>query len=329
MEFIDTAKIFLKAGKGGNGCISYYYKGKKKIASGGNGGKGGSIYLKGNSNLNSLYYIRYHPHQKASHGKNGKAQNQNGKAGEDKIIEVPLGTMVFRENEPEMICELLTEDKIMLLKGGSGGTGNQNFKLSDYDLNKEKNEGKIPREEIFLIELKIIADISLIGLPNAGKSTFISKVSNQKPKIADYPFTSLNPSLGVVELPDYKTLTIADIPGLIEGAHKGKGLGHLFLKHIQRTKFLFFIIDAENDTKISILDTFKLLRNELKFYSKKLLTIKFIVILNKQDKIENYDAINKKIKYLEKQNIKVFLISCKTRYGIKLLLNEMQNIIKN
>ncbi len=325
MKFIDSAKVFLKSGGGGNGCLSYYYRGKKRLPSGGNGGVGGSIYLQGTPSLNNLTYLRYHPHQKAGNGLHGKGKNQNGRSGIDKIIEVPLGTLLLDEQTTEEICETLTPEKILILKGSDGGVGNQNFKTGK-PINEEILQGKSGVEKTFLLELKIMADVGLVGLPNAGKSTFLSKISNQTPKIADYPFTTLFPQLGVVRLADYKSFVVADIPGLIEGAHDGKGLGYRFLKHIQRTKFLFFLIDG-SDEKFSVKQSFLLLKKELALFSEALLKKNFVVLLNKQDKIKKSSILEKEKEYFQKNNIKVYWISGLNGYGIEEFLNEVKKCL--
>ena len=325
MKFIDSAKIYLKPGDGGKGCLSYYYRGKKRFPSGGNGGVGGGVYLQGNSSLNSLTYLKYHPHQKAGNGLHGKGKNQNGRSGKDKIIEVPLGTLLLDEQTQEEICETLTPEKILILKGSEGGVGNQNFKTGKV-INEEILQGKLGIEKTFILELKIIADVGLVGLPNAGKSTFLSKISNQSPKIADYPFTTLFPQLGVVNLADYQSFVVADIPGLIEGAHDGKGLGHRFLKHIQRTKFLFFLIDGSNK-ELSIKQSFLMLKKELALFSKTLLEKNFVVLLNKQDKIKNLSVLEKEKEYFQKNNIKVYWISALSGDGIENFLNEVKKCL--
>jgi GTP-binding protein len=322
LKFIDFARVFFQAGKGGAGCFAFEKYGKKATASGGNGGKGGDIILVGNSSINHLTWLKFHPHQKASDGVAGRGKNQNGAGGADKHIEVPLGTIIWNQEQTQIILEVLEEKEYLLLKGTAGGRGNQNSRRGVF--NEELLLSEPPQEVSFYLELKVIADIGLVGLPNAGKSSFISKVSNQKAKIADYPFTTLHPALGVVSVGDYQSLVIADIPGLIEGANQGKGLGHRFLKHIQRTKILFFFIDISMQNPQGARETFALLEKELTLFSKDLLLKQKIVILNKQDVMKEAGILEKEKNYFQKKKIPVYLISCKTGYGIKELLGKIK-----
>ena len=325
MEFIDFTRVFLRAGKGGDGCFSFEHKGKKSISSGGNGGKGGNIILQGSKRINHLTWLKCHPHQKAGQGVAGKGKNQNGRQGENKFIEVPLGTVVWNEQQTQVVLEVLAEENYLLLEGSKGGSGNQNSRRGVFS--KELLEAAESEQVSFYFELKVIADIGLVGFPNAGKSSFIAKVSNQKPKIADYPFTTLYPALGVITYFDYQTLVVADIPGLIEGASEGKGLGHRFLRHIQRTKVLFFIIDIGIVNPISASKTFSLLSKELELFSQDLLLKQKIVILNKQDIMKDEALMLKDRDYFQNLNIPVYLISCATGYGIDDLLEAIKNLV--
>lgn len=324
MRFVDFTRVFFTAGQGGNGCFSFEYQGKKKISSGGNGGKGGNIILTGKKSLNHLTWIKYHPHQKAGNGVAGKGKQQNGATGMDKCIEVPLGTIVWNSEQTQIILEVLEEKDYLLLEGSPGGRGNQNSQRGFF---QKESLFATPLEEVsFYLELRIIADIGLVGLPNAGKSSFIATVSNQKSKIADYPFTTLHPVLGVIRYSDYQSLLVADIPGIIEGASEGKGLGIRFLKHIQRTKILFFLIDVGLQNLMGAEDTFLTLEKELNFFSPPLLQKQKIVLFNKQDIMENSNNLENEKKFFQKRNIPVYLISCITGYGIKELLKNIKHL---
>ena len=324
MKFVDFTRVFFTAGKGGDGCFSFENQGKKKIATGGNGGKGGDIILVGNQQLNHFTWIKYHPHQKAGNGAKGKSKNQNGAQGKDKRIELPLGSIVWNVEQTQVLLEVLAEKDYLFLEGTKGGRGNQNSQRGCFQ--KELLLAIPPQEISFYLELKIIADIGLVGLPNAGKSSFIARVSNQKPKIADYPFTTLHPSLGVINYPDYHSLVVADIPGIIEGASKGKGLGHRFLKHIQRTRVLFFLIDISTQNTMSAEKTFCILEKELENFSENLLNRQKIVIFNKQDIMKDKASLTQEKKFFYKSNIPVYLISCNTNYGIQDLLAGIKNL---
>ena len=249
MKFLDQAKIHIQSGNGGNGCVSFRREKFVEFGgpNGGNGGKGGDIIIKCVDGLNTLIDYRYRQHFKAKNGSPGMGSDKTGRSGEDTIIEVPRGTLILEEDNEEVIADVVNKDQsLTILKGGNGGFGNAHFKSSENQTPRTANDGENGQEKWIWLRLKLIADIGLIGLPNAGKSTLISTVSEAKPKIADYPFTTLNPVLGIAKYNDNE-LVIADIPGLIEGAHEGKGLGDRFLGHIERCNLLLHLIDA-NDT---------------------------------------------------------------------------------
>ena len=326
--FIDSVKVFLQSGSGGNGCLAYYYRGLKRYPAGGNGGKGGDIYLQGSTELDNLNYLKNHPHQKAEKGAAGQGENKNGRQGREKIIKVPLGTVVLDEAKENIICEIINEsEKVMLLEGSKGGIGNQNSKLKSFNFDNEKLKGSLGVEKTFIFDFKVLTDLAIVGLTNVGKSAFVSKISKQKSKIADYTFTTLTPQLAMVNLPDYRSLRIIDLPGLIDGSHLGKGLGNSFLKHLQRAKFLLFIIDVSKDSQLTISESFTILKKELSLFAKELLKKPIIAILNKQDKLDDLQKLEKEKEYLKKNKIKVYLISSKTGYGINDFINGMQNII--
>jgi len=282
MKFLDQVKIYIKAGNGGDGSPSF--RREKFIEyggpDGGDGGKGGSVIIKSEENLNTLIDYRYQQHHKAERGENGMSQNRSGKSGEDLVLKVPLGTQVFEEDNITLIYDFIKVGEIFVVAaGGKGGLGNTRFKSSTNRAPRKFTKGSIGEEFTIWLQLKTIADIGIIGLPNAGKSSLLASITNANPKIANYQFTTLNPNLGVAAYDD-KEITLADIPGLIEGAHKGTGLGIQFLKHIERCKTLLHLIDiTNNDLEAS----YNQVKNELKRYSPDLLKKKELIVLNKVD----------------------------------------------
>ena len=284
MKFLDQIKIYIKAGNGGDGSPSF--RREKFIEfggpDGGDGGKGGSIILKAERNLNTLIDYRYQQHHKAKRGDNGAGQNRTGKSGDDLILKVPLGTQVFEEDNKTLIFDFTkVGEEFVAATGGKGGLGNTRFKSSTNRAPRKFTKGAIGEEFTIWLQLKTIADIGIIGLPNAGKSSLLAAITNANPKIANYQFTTLNPNLGVASYDD-KEITVADIPGLVEGAHKGTGLGIKFLKHIERCKSLLHLIDITN---IDLKKSYKQVKSELKKYSTKLSQKKELVVLNKTDLI--------------------------------------------
>ncbi len=318
MKFVDSAKVFVKSGKGGAGCASM--RREKFIEfggpNGGDGGRGGSVYFAGDSRLTSLQDYRLHPHQKAGNGMPGQGDNKYGKSGEDKIIRVPLGTIIINDETDEIILEILEEKKVLLLKGGKGGLGNVHFKSSTNRAPRYAQPGEQGQEMTIRLELKIMADVGLVGFPNAGKSTFISSISNAKPKIADYPFTTLVPNLGVVRVANHKTFVVADIPGIIEDAHLGSGLGDQFLKHIQRTSVLAFLIDSADLVTKHPVDVYKVLLNELEQYEAELLKKQRIILLTKIDSIREDLKIEKIISEFRELGEELLPISSVSRKGL-------------
>ena len=285
MKFLDQVKIYIKAGDGGNGSPSF--RREKFIEfggpDGGDGGNGGSIILKSERNLNTLIDYRYQQHHKAERGTDGAGKKRTGRGGEDLILKVPVGTQVFEEDNKTLIFDFKKQnEKFVVASGGKGGLGNVRFKSSTNRAPRKFTKGKKGEEFIIWLQLKTIADIGIIGLPNAGKSSLLSAITGATPKIANYKFTTLNPNLGVA-IYDDKEIVIADIPGLIEGAHKGVGLGIKFLKHIERCKTLLHLIDI---TEKNLESAYKQVKNELKNYSKDLLKKREIIVLNKIDLLE-------------------------------------------
>ena len=285
MKFLDQVKIYVKAGNGGDGSPSF--RREKFIEfggpDGGDGGKGGSVILKSEQNLNTLIDYRYQQHHKAERGENGMGQNRTGKSGEDLILKVPLGTQVFEEDNKTLIYDFVKQgEEFIAAAGGKGGLGNTRFKSSTNRAPKKFTKGYIGEEFTIWLQLKTIADIGIIGLPNAGKSSLLASITNATPKIANYQFTTLNPNLGVASY-DNKEITIADIPGLIEGAHEGTGLGIQFLKHIERCKTILHLIDI---TLNDIEKAYNQVKNELFSYSPELIKKKELIVLNKVDLID-------------------------------------------
>lgn len=298
MKFLDQAKIFVKAGDGGNGIASF--RREKFIEyggpNGGDGGDGGSVILKAVNGLNTLIDFRFAQHFKSENGDKGGSNNKTGHGGKDLYLRVPLGTQVYAEDKKTLIYDFTKEnEEFVLAKGGKGGVGNTKFKSSTNRAPRKFTKGKSGEEISVWLELKIIADVGLIGFPNAGKSSFLTISTKARPKIADYPFTTLKPNLGVVQFDD-KEIVMADIPGLIEGAHKGIGLGDKFLKHVERCKSLLHIIDINED---DLINKYKIIREELSQYSEKLTKKKEIVVFNKIDLLTEEEK-NNKIKEFKK-----------------------------
>ena len=298
MKFLDQVKIYVKAGNGGDGSPSF--RREKFIEfggpDGGDGGKGGSVILRAEQNLNTLIDYRYQQHHKAQRGENGSGQNCTGKGGEDLILKVPLGTQVFEEDNKTLIYDFTKiNEEFVAANGGKGGLGNTRFKSSTNRAPRKYTKGTVGEEFVIWLQLKTIADIGIIGLPNAGKSSLLAAVTNANPKIANYQFTTLNPNLGVATY-DNKEITLADIPGLIEGAHEGMGLGTQFLKHIERCKSLLHLIDITNE---DLIESYNKVKKELQNYSSELIKKKELVVLNKIDLIDE-DVVKKKIEDFSK-----------------------------
>jgi|TARA_B110000116_G_C16716508_1_gene527055 GTP-binding protein len=309
MKFLDQVKIYIKAGNGGNGSPSF--RREKFIEyggpDGGDGGKGGSIILRSERNLNTLIDYRFQQHHKAERGGDGAGSKRTGKSGKDLILKVPTGTQVFEEDNKTVIYDFKSDgEKFIVANGGKGGLGNTRFKSSTNRAPKKFTKGILGEEYTVWLQLKTIADIGIIGLPNAGKSSLLAAITNATPKIANYKFTTINPNLGVA-MYDNKEITLADIPGLVEGAHEGIGLGIQFLKHIERCKALLHLIDITNK---DLENTYKQVKKELGNYSKELLNKKEIIVLNKTDLID--EELVKKIVNFFSQNKKSEVITLST-----------------
>ena len=322
MKFLDQAKIFVKAGDGGNGIASF--RREKFIEyggpNGGDGGDGGSVILKAVNGLNTLIDFRFAQHFKSENGDKGGSNNKTGHGGKDLYLRVPLGTQVYAEDKKTLIYDFTKEnEEFVLAKGGKGGVGNTKFKSSTNRAPRKFTKGKSGEEISVWLELKIIADVGLIGFPNAGKSSFLTTSTKARPKIADYPFTTLKPNLGVVQFDD-KEIVMADIPGLIEGAHKGIGLGDKFLKHVERCKSLLHIIDINED---DLIKKYKIIREELSQYSEKLTKKKEIVVFNKIDLLTEEEKNNKIKEFKKFYKKKFFQISILKKQNIKEVLRSL------
>ncbi len=308
MKFLDQAKIYIKAGNGGSGSASFRREKFVEFGGpdGGDGGNGGSIVVESDRNLNTLIDFRYSQHFKAQHGKNGSKRNRTGANGEDLVLKVPIGTQIYEEDNNTLIYDFTkNKEKYLVASGGKGGLGNVRFKSSTNRAPKKKTAGRLGEEFWIWLQLKVIADIGIIGKPNAGKSSLLAALTRAKPKIANYPFTTINPNLGVTYY-DGKEVTLADIPGLVEGAHKGIGLGDKFLRHIERCKVLLHLIDLSEENLVA---TYKQITKELSSYDKKLNTKKEIIFFNKSDLYES-DEIKKKLsEFKRKIKIKYEIIS--------------------
>jgi len=321
--FIDYAVIEVYAGKGGNGAVTFRREKyvPKGGPSGGDGGNGGSVILKANNNIHTLLDFRYKKKYKAANGAIGGSSLKDGKSGSDVVIQVPVGTVIKDVDTEEILFDLNTDVKeVILAQGGKGGRGNSKFATPTNQTPRFAEEGKPGEHKKVVLELKLIADVGLVGFPNSGKSTLISKISAAKPKIADYPFTTLEPNLGIVKYKDFKSFTIADIPGIIEGAAQGKGLGHQFLRHIERTRIILLLIEITSE---NLEEDFNVLINELKSYSPSLVQKKMIVSISKADLLES-EAI-KKISRLKFKGIKdkPQIFSSISRQGLNELLDYL------
>lgn len=316
-NFIDYVKIYCRSGKGGRG--STHFRREKYIPKGGpdggDGGDGGSIIVKGNRNLWTLLHLRFERHILAEHGQSGSAKKSTGKSGASKTIEVPLGTVIYDGDTGEYLCDITEHDQeVILLKGGKGGLGNVNFKTSTNQAPRYSQPGEPFEERRVILELKMLADIGLVGFPNAGKSTLLSVVSAAKPKIADYPFTTLVPNLGMVSYRDNQSFVMADIPGIIKGASEGKGLGLRFLRHIERNSSLLFLVPADAD---DILEEYNILLKELELYNPELLEKERILAISKADMLD--DELMAEIAETLPKDIPHIFFSSITNYNIQQL----------
>lgn len=326
MKFLDQAKVYIRAGAGGDGCLSF--RREKYIEfggpDGGDGGRGGSIYAEAVEGLNTLIDYRYQQHFKAERGLHGMGSNRTGRAGDEMILKVPPGTQILSEDKSFLLADLQqVGDKVLLLEGGQGGLGNTHFKSSRNQAPRRVVPGAPATEMWIWLRLKLIADAGLVGLPNAGKSTFLATVSNAKPKIADYPFTTLSPNLGVVDV-DRSSFVLSDIPGLIEGASEGVGLGHRFLGHVERCRVLLHLIDATQDDIVKSYDT---IAAELKAYEEDLSGKPILIALNKCDALSPQAIEASRALLTQHTGQEIYTISAVSGDGVRGLLGKLLSII--
>ncbi len=331
MKFIDEAKIDLEAGDGGNGCIAFRRETfiPRGGPSGGNGAPGGSIYFVGSKELTTLMDFRYNRLFRAPRGEHGRGSSQHGKAGEDLHLPVPLGTQIFNAKTDELIADILEPGQtVCAAKAGRGGRGNESFRSSINQAPMYANKGDPGEQVTIRLELKIMADVGLIGFPNAGKSTFLSAVSNARPKIADYPFTTVSPCLGVVQYQDYKSFVVADLPGLIEGAHEGKGMGDTFLRHCERTKVYLHLVSMSPDEAEDPVVRFEKIEKELFSYDAAFKQKKHLLLLTKMELISE-DEVKKTVKAFAKKKVKTIPISSVARLHLQDVVNELGKMLFN
>ncbi|HYV03564.1 MAG TPA: GTPase ObgE [Blastocatellia bacterium] len=325
MQFLDRARIVVKGGDGGNGVTAFR---REKFVprggpSGGDGGKGGSVFMEATDQLNTLLQFRFNPEYRAGRGSHGEGSNKHGRDGEDRIVLVPAGTIVTDAETGELVYDFSRSgERILIAAGGRGGKGNAQFATSTNRAPRHHEDGGLGAVRALQLELKLIADIGLVGFPNVGKSTLISRISAARPKIADYPFTTLQPNLGVVAFGEEGTFVVADIPGLIEGAHLGTGLGLEFLRHIERTKMLLHVIDVSSTERDPVED-FKIISRELALYSSELTAKPQLVAASKMDAVDDPGRVESLRIYCESQGLELFEISAVTGLGIDRLVNAL------
>jgi GTP-binding protein len=329
--FIDRAKIRVKAGDGGNGVTAFR---REKFVprggpSGGDGGVGGSVYMESDEGLNTLLHLRYNPEHKAERGRHGEGSNRYGKDGEDAVVRVPVGTQVFDAASGDLLFDFTEPgQRFQAARGGKGGWGNAHFATSTRQAPKFHYTGRPGEEKELQLELKLIADVGLVGFPNAGKSTLISVISAAKPKIADYPFTTLEPNLGVVDMGDYKTFVVADIPGLIEGASEGQGLGDRFLRHVERTKLILHLVDVSSLSGRDPVEDYEIINRELANYDADLAARPQIVVATKLDALDDPERLAKLKKRAKKDRKQFFEISAVTNQGTKELVSAVAKYLE-
>jgi GTP-binding protein len=328
--FVDEVDIHVAAGHGGRGCLAF--RREKRVPrggpSGGDGGHGGSIYIVASPHTNTLINFRFHPEFSAERGEHGQGSNRTGHAGSDLELAVPVGTLVYeRSNDPDAAPRLLADlahegQRVLVARGGRGGMGNARFASSTNRAPRKVQPGEPGEEKHLTLELKLLADVGLVGFPNAGKSTLISRISAARPKIADYPFTTLTPNLGVVSLSDDRSFVVADVPGLIEGAHRGLGLGHQFLRHLERTKVLVHVVDVSGASRRDPVEDLDTLRRELALFRPELAAKPQIVAANKIDTISDDDGVKALSRRATRLHLPFFRISAVTGAGVADLLES-------
>jgi len=331
MKFIDEAKIFVKAGHGGKGCVSFRREKyvPKGGPDGGNGGKGGDVVIIASATHQTLLDLKYRQHHVAKHGGHGEGGNRTGKDSDNVEVVVPVGTVVKDVGTGELLADLISDgERFIVAKGGIGGKGNAHFASATNRAPRYAQDGMPGEERWVNLELKLLADVGIIGLPNVGKSTFISKVSAAKPKIADYPFTTLKPNLGVVRIDNEQTFVVADIPGLIKGAHQGAGMGTQFLRHIERTSLLFHILDISQEDERDAWDDYETVNRELALFGPALLAKPQIVGIGKTDLPNTRERVKEVTKTFKKKGIKVHAFSAATGAGVSDVIKEMARLLQ-
>lgn len=326
MKFIDEVTLFASSGHGGAGCVAFRHEKFIEFGgpSGGDGGKGGDVIFHATSGMSTLLELRHRPHQKAQKGHNGQGKNRHGAGGEDLAIKVPVGTVITDADTGDVLADMNEDSlRIILLKGGRGGQGNARFASATNKAPKFAQPGEEGEERKLRLELKLMADVGLLGLPNAGKSSLISKVSAARPKIADYPFTTMVPSLGVVPYKNYRSFVMADIPGIIEGAHEGAGLGHRFLKHLERSGILLHLVDISWMPERDPFAEYEAVNRELALFSGELAEKAQAVVITKIDLPQTREKLAEVTAWFEAKGVKVFPISSATGEGVGELLDEI------
>ncbi|MBV1915893.1 MAG: Obg family GTPase CgtA [Pseudomonadales bacterium] len=333
MKFVDEAKISVTAGKGGNGCMSF--RREKYIErggpDGGDGGDGGSVYLKGDDSLNTLIDFRFQPQYRAEHGAQGSSRNCTGSKGEHMTLSVPVGTMIIDEETDEVLGDITQEgEEILVARGGFHGLGNTRFKTSTNRAPRQTSKGQMGESRLLRLELKVLADVGLLGLPNAGKSTFIRAVSSAKPKVADYPFTTLIPNLGVVKVEAHRSFAVADIPGLIEGASNGAGLGIQFLKHLTRTHILLHLIDVNPIDQSDPIESFRVIEEELYRFSPTLYERERWLVLSKIDLLteDELDTLLQRVSKELKWDGPVYALSSVSKKGTEAVCHDIMHYLE-
>jgi GTP-binding protein len=320
--FIDEARIYIKAGDGGNGCMAF--RREKYVPrggpSGGDGGRGGDVVMVANSQINTLLHFRFNPEHKAQRGRHGEGSNRTGQEGESTVLEVPVGTVIYDADSGERLHDFTEHgERFLVARGGRGGKGNARFATSTHQAPTEHQPGRPGQERRLRLELKLLADAGIVGFPNAGKSTLISRISAARPKIADYPFTTLEPNLGVVKMDDFRSFVVADIPGLIEGAHLGHGLGIQFLRHIERTKLLIHLVDVSEASARDPVDDFETVMRELASFSDDLAKKPMLVVASKTDAAQDTTRVQALKELAAERELPYFEISSVTGKGLEAL----------